>query len=74
MRFNCTLNEVTSAIAEWYAGGKPDEYGNNSTGQRLGQFVCYKLNNNPPWQPWPELFFERVPSVAESLIYAEFNI
>ena len=71
MRFNGNLSDAVSLITEWYNSGTSDQFGNNLTGQRLGQFVYNNMGNDG--QPWPELFYEKFPSIAESLIYSEFN-
>lgn len=71
MRFlNTNPDAIMAHAVEWYAGGKPDAYGNNRTGQRLGQYVYNKMEVSGPW---PELFHERNPEAAMALLYAEME-
>ncbi len=68
-RLNCTLDEAVALIAQWYAHGSPDDYGNNRSGQRLGQFVFNAVGVGF----WPELFYAKHPKNAESIIYFELT-
>lgn len=66
-----TLEQAVLVIAEWRAGGRPDDYGNNRTGQRLGQYVINKVGLREG--SWPELFYAKHPDFAENLIHYDLT-